>query len=188
MPSMRVCNTLHPRSVDADQSVQALDLDNNEEVAIKLEHASTDPSILASEVQVYKELRGGTGIPRVHWDGFECEYNVLVFELLGPSLEDLFNYCQRKFSLKTVLMLADQLIARLQYLHSRDVIHRDVKPENFLMGRGKGGNQLYVTDLGLAWSEFAATSQRSRSLIGTARFASTNGHRGNGTHIEYLYC
>ena len=107
----------------------------------------------------------------------------MVFDLLGPSLEDLFNYCSRRFSLKTVLMLADPLLRRLEYVHSKDVIHRDVKPENFLMGTGKCGNQVYVTDLGLATErrEVQLKNDRAsvkRHLIGTARFASINGHLG----------
>ena len=110
----------------------------------------------------------------------------MVFDLLGSSLEDLFNYCRRQFSLKTVLMLADQLLRRLEYIHSKKVIHRDVKPENFLMGMGRCGNQVYVTDMGLATErrEFQIKTDPAgaskRHLIGTARFASINGHLGIG--------
>lgn len=57
------------------------------------------------------------GIPNLKWFGVESEYNVMVIDLLGPSLEDLFNYCNRKFSLKTVLMLADQLVRDRSFWH-----------------------------------------------------------------------
>ncbi|ESW22487.1 hypothetical protein PHAVU_005G157300 [Phaseolus vulgaris] len=75
------------------------------------------------------------GIPNVRWFGVEGDYNVLVMDLLGPSLADLFYFCTRKLSLKTVLMLADQ---------------RDIKPNNFLMGLGRHANQVYAIDFGLA--------------------------------------
>jgi serine/threonine protein kinase len=84
-----------------------IDVNTDEEVVIKLEHESIDPLLLREEVEVYKSLAGGAGIPTIYWFGRECEYRVMVFELLGPSLEDLFNYCGRQFSLKTVLMIAD---------------------------------------------------------------------------------
>lgn len=61
-------------------------------------------------------MYGGIGVPLVRWCGSEGEYNVMVMELLGPSLEDLFNFCSRKFSLKTVLLLADQMVCEFSSL------------------------------------------------------------------------
>lgn len=131
------------------------------------------------------------GIPGVKWFGSEGDYNVLVIDLLGPSLEDLFNYCGKRLSLKTVLMLAEQMvvffqtnkraalqilllifylimkyhltlfslisiqtstlkISRLEFMHSRSYIHRDVKPDNFLIGTGTRKHICYVIDFGLA--------------------------------------
>ena len=161
----------------------ATDLKTGEEVAVKLEHHSVDPSLLRDEFEIYESLAGGKGIPKVYWFGRESEYRAMVFEILGPSLEDLFNYCGRVFSLKTVLMLADQIIARLQYIHSKNIIHRDIKPENFLMGMEGNGNCVYATDLGLA-TEFLpheappAAHGSQFGLLGTASFASVNGHCG----------
>ena len=82
--------------------------------------------------------------------GTQYGYRFLVLDLLGPSLEDLLNYCGGQFTQKTVLMLADQMIMRIQYLHERNYIHRDIKPANFLMGKDQSCNQVHLIDFGLA--------------------------------------
>ncbi|MCJ1384251.1 serine/threonine protein kinase [Xylographa soralifera] len=146
----------------------ATDSETGEEVAVKLESQKVEPSLLRDEVEIYESLSGGEGIPPVKWSGWECEYRAMVFDLLGPSLEDLFDYYDRRFSRKTALILADQLIARLQFIHPKEILHQDIKPANFLMGTGFKGNCVY------------ASSQDEPRLWGTAYFASVAGHGGIG--------
>lgn len=126
------------------------------------------------------------GFPTIYWFGGHDDFKVMAFELLGPSLEDLFDFCGRRFSLKTTLMIMDQLLLRMELMHSKGMVHRDIKPRNFLMGLGMNGNEIYVTDFGLVHgytttcaSTTAITPHQPR-LIGTTRFASIAGHKGQG--------
>jgi casein kinase 1 delta/casein kinase I family protein HRR25 len=159
------------------------DLTSDEEVAIKITFLRDNPEVLRCEKETYEALAGGVGIPRVRWFGQECDFYVLVMDALGPSLEDLLNYCDRKFSLKTILLIADQAIARIEYIHSKGFLHRDIKPDNFLMGVGRQGNTLYTIDFGLA-KEFSDAERRRNMeglpLGGTRRYASINNHNGRG--------
>lgn len=148
-----------------------------------------DPRALEEEVEAYRTLAGEAGIPRVYWFGKEGDYNALVFELLGPSLEDLFNYCGRRFSLKTILLIADQAITRIERIHRR-FLHRDIKPDNFTLGIGRQGNILYTIDFGLA-KEFSDDEQykgyQGLPLGGTISYASVNDHKGLGRHPDNLF-
>ncbi|VDP12314.1 unnamed protein product [Onchocerca flexuosa] len=152
----------------------AINITNGEEVAVKMESNKARHPQLLYESKVYKILQGGVGIPHIRWYGTEREYNVLVMDLLGPSLEDLFNFCSRRFTMKTVLMLADQMIGRIEYVH----------PDNFMMGIGRHCNKLFLIDFGLA-KKYRDSRTRAhipyredKNLTGTARYASINAHLG----------
>ena len=156
----------------------------HEEIAIKLENVEARPPQLLFESKVYKVLQGGVGIPAVRWYGVEGDYNVMVMDLLSQSLENLFIDCQRIFSLKTVLMIADQLITRLEYMHTKGFIHRDIKPDNFMIGQGNKANLIYIIDFGLSKKYRDSKTlehipfKEGKSLTGTARYASINTHNG----------
>ncbi|KAI0067524.1 kinase-like protein [Artomyces pyxidatus] len=155
------------------------------EVAIKLEPAIAKHSPLKHESKIYKSLMGGPGVPWMIWSGRQGDYNVMVIDLLGPSLEDLFKMCNRHFSLKTVLLLADQLISRVEFIHTRDLVHRDIKPANFVMGTGQSAHLVNVIDFGLAkkfrdprTGTHIPYRQDAHHGVGTSLFASINTHLG----------
>merc|ERR1712136_64321 len=140
-------------------------IQTGDEVAIKLESTKSQHPQLLYESKLYKILAGAVGIPNVHWYGVEGDYNVMVIDILGPSLEDLFTFANRKFSLKTVLMLAEQMMNRVEYMHARNFIHRDIKPDNFLMGLGKKAH--LITRICDCFSKICSFARRSLGILST---------------------
>ncbi|EAU85414.2 CK1/CK1/CK1-G protein kinase [Coprinopsis cinerea okayama7 len=131
-------------------------------------------------------MNGTLGVPQVHYFGQEGLHNVLVIDLLGPNLEDLFDMCGRKFSIKTVCMAAKQMITRVQAVHEKSLIYRDIKPDNFLIGvpGSKTANVIHIIDFGMAKhyrdpkTKVHIPYRERKSLSGTARYMSINTHLG----------
>ena len=112
------------------------------------------------------------------------QFHVMVMDLLGPSLEEVFQSCKRNFDLKTVLMIAVQLIRRIEKVHEERIIHRDIKPDNFLIGgTDTTRDNIYIIDFGLAKCYKNSEGEHipykdGKNLTGTARYASIATHKG----------
>jgi len=168
--------------------------------AIKFEMANHKNPQLKHEYSVLEQLNkhegggGGTrtgggevftGIPKVYYfDRLEHKYNFMVMEFLGPSLGDLFQLKERNFSMETVLMIAIQVLSRIEYMHEKGFIHRDIKPENFVIGLNEKSNLVYLIDYGLSKRYKDKNSgqhipyRENKQLVGTVRYASVNAHLG----------
>ncbi|KAL5530501.1 hypothetical protein ACEPAF_6759 [Sanghuangporus sanghuang] len=155
-------------------------------VAIKYErtYSRIIRPYLRHEADVYRLLEGHPCVPKVHAYGREERFNIMVFDYLGTSLETLFEKCGGKFSLKTMLMLAPQIIEAVEYCHSKGIIHRDLKPDNLLMGIGVRVNFVHIIDFGLARRyRHPRTLEHfpyfeGHSFFGTTRFASLKALEG----------
>ena len=148
-----------------------------EPVAIKMESTASETKMLKREAQIYQYL-GKTrtiGIPQVKWYGTLNEYNYMVLPLLGPSLSN------NTFSLVDTFSIGKTITKILQYIHSKGMIHRDVKPDNFVFGQN--GESIYIIDFGLCKKykddENNHIALRSgKTIIGTPNFVSVNMHNG----------
>lgn len=159
------------------------------EVALKFEHRSSKGCNYGPpyEWQVYNTLGGSHGVPRVHFKGRQGDYYVMVMDMLGPSLWDVWNNSNQAMSTEMVACIAVESLSILEKMHQRGYVHGDVKPENFLLGQPATADEkkLYLVDLGLAtrWKD-ASTGQhveydqRPDIFRGTVRYASVHAHLG----------
>ena len=153
-------------------------------IALKFASKQDRSLQLLKECKVYRSLNGALGFSPVHHFGQHASSSVLVLDLLGASLEDHLTALKRPFTLKTVLMVADAALARLEFLHLKGFVHRDVKPANFVFGRKSGSGVLHLIDFGLATQYRDPRTgdhipySENQCVAGTARYASINAHLG----------
>jgi len=164
---------------------KAFNLKSKQEFAVKFEEANSKHQHLYKEYCIYLWLHSDSenpvqGISNVVYYIVEANKNIMIMDLFGPSLEDLFSKCNKKFSLKTVLMCADQMVKRIEYIHSRRIIHRDIQPGNFTIGEGKNAHRIFIIDFGLAKKYMSSQGEHIQyreeiGLIGS-RYSSINTH------------
>lgn len=151
----------------------------NEFVAIKIEPISNETKLLRNESAIYQYLQNSPGIPLVRWFGKDNVNYYMVMDLLGDSLETL-KKAKTSFSLKLTLQIGIQALDLLMFIHDKGLIHRDIKPDNFLLGLNEKSNQLHIVDFGFCKcymrnNEHIALGKTSK-LIGSLSYASVNSH------------
>ncbi|CAK9300334.1 unnamed protein product [Gordionus sp. m RMFG-2023] len=167
-------------------------LNTKEILAVKLEPYNAEIPQLYREYKLYLSFHDNPSLGKIvgfpvsyYYGELEEKYRALVMDLLGPNLHNLFLLCNKEFSLKTVLLIALQLLRRLQFLHSKKFLYRDVKPQNFLIGRRNNRTEdiIFIVDFGLS-KEYIDDKgihipyREKKSLTGTARYMSIRTHEG----------
>lgn len=164
-------------------------IDTKDRVAVKIEPAAGGFQSLLHEGKVYRKLENSRGIPTVHWYGLHgLDFTAMVMDLMGPTLYSRWAECGERFSLKTVLMLADQMVEIMERVHANNLVHRDISPNNFIFGLGEKGLQVHLIDFGHAKQlpnapQFIPGRRGHRfnfaqPMVGTPRFTSVFTHMG----------
>jgi serine/threonine protein kinase len=150
-----------------------------EPVAIKMEYKR--PGIvqtLKNEAKIYQYLGKSDGFPLLKWFGTTKEYNYLVTDLLGKSLTDVVTY-YKALPLKNVLILGIQIFQRIELLHEHSLLHRDIKPDNFLFSLDKT-NKLHLIDFGFCkrytFNGRHILEKKLTNIVGSVNFVSLNIH------------
>jgi serine/threonine protein kinase len=151
-----------------------------EYVAIKVEAIENNLKLLKNESAVYQYLVGTPGVPNVKWFGKDDVNYYMVLNLLGDSLQTLL-INKKSFSLKLVLQVGLQIIFILKSIHEKGLAHRDIKPDNFLLGNDNNKKQIYIIDFGFCRS--VTNMKKTTGLIGSLTYASLNAH--NYTELSY---
>tara|TARA_B110000211_G_C14019479_1_gene526981 strand:+ start:50 stop:964 length:915 start_codon:yes stop_codon:yes gene_type:complete len=164
---------------------KGLHRETKECVAIKIEKKTeTTINRLKHESLVYDYFRNTVGFPKIYKFIERKRDLVFIMEFLGPNLEELYNYCNKKFTLKTVLMIAIQILNRIEKLHNRGFIHRDIKPDNFLIGvKKKKKSRIFLIDLGLSKKYTTNNGKHipyndKKNFTGSYRYSSIRNHKG----------
>ena len=164
---------------------KGLHKETNEYVAIKIEKKTEDTiNRLKHESLVYNYLENCLGFPKIYKFVERKDDLIFIMEFLGPNLEELFNYCNKNFSLKTVLMIGIQVLNRIEKLHNRGFIHRDIKPDNFLIGvTKKKRGRIFIIDFGLSKKYVTKKNKHipyndNKKFTGSYRYSSIRNHKG----------
>ena len=174
-----LCETLN------SEIYKGININNNENVAMKFEKRASGFNLLESEAYFLINLKG-FGIPKIITYGKSGKYNILIEELLGPSIKFLWELKRNRSEkelLKDICMLSIQGIDRLEYIHSKNIIHRDIKHDNFLIGI-KDPNIIYVIDFGLSRKYRSSRTGKHikfrdvKRISGSLRYMSRNSNRG----------
>ena len=162
---------------------KARDLKNKMNVAIKIETKEKSKRLL-HEYDLYANLDGMKGIPKMYWKGNHNKNTVIAMDYLGPSLDELFQCCNCQFTPNTICLIGIQIMNMLEEIHKGGILHRDIKPDNFLIGYGNNQNKIYIIDLGLS-KYYMDTNKRShiafrqnKGFTGSFRYSSIRNHKG----------